>query len=419
MKNLEIKLYGHTLGVLSQTLQGVAFEYYPEFKRSGLDLSPLQLPLDGKQVFVSEPEWRNTNGLPGVFNDSLPDRFGNNLLAAHFLSKGRLESDIDVFDKLQYVGTRGMGAIEYHPGIDTEPLTRAISLEEIEQVSKLGTASKEKLQTHIDSDHSLLDIIEIGTSAGGARAKALIAINEENGEIRSGQIPQPEAFTYYLIKIDGANEGTLSEPSGYGRLEYAYYQMVRDSGIDMAPSKLYADTHFLTQRFDRTTTGEKIHVHSLCGIAGLDYHNVGGYSYENYFMVARQLGLGIDSFEEMFRRMVFNVLAHNCDDHTKNFSFMMLPSGEWKLSPAFDMSYSYKSSNEWVNGHNMRVNGKRTAITTEDLLAIGRKFNVSKRKRILQDVNEVVNRFAEYAEENKVKAGLIEDVELHRPKLIL
>ena len=418
MKNLEITLYGYTVGVLSQTPQGVAFEYYPEFKRSGLDISPMQLPLNGKQVFINEPDWRFTNGIPGVFNDSLPDRFGNNLLAAHFLSQGLREADIDIFDKLQYVGTRGMGGLEYHPGLDTEPLTRAISLEEIEKISQLGTLSKEKLKTHIESDGSLLDIIEIGTSAGGARAKALISIHDQTGEIRSGQIEQPEGYKYYLIKIDGANEGTLNEPSGYGRLEYAYYQMVKDCGINMSHSELYQGTHFMTQRFDRTVKGEKIHVHSLCGIAGLDYNNVGGYSYENYFMVARQLGLGINSFEEMYRRMVFNVLAQNCDDHTKNFSFMMMPSGEWKLSPAFDMCYSYNSSNEWVNGHNMRVNGKRTKIDVDDLFEIGRKFNVSKRKQIIDKVASVVNQFVSFAEENGVTAKLRDEVEQNRPKLI-
>jgi serine/threonine-protein kinase HipA len=185
----------------------------------------------------------------------------------------------------------------------------------------------------------------------------------------------------------------------------------------MMQSQLYADLHFLTQRFDRDNQGEKIHVHSLCGLLGLNYHNVGSYSYEQYFMVARKLGLGQDTLEEMFRRMVFNVLAHNCDDHTKNFSFQMDRKGRWSLSPAFDLCYSYDSANDWVNGHNMRVNDKRKAITFRDLMTVGEKFNIKRRRKIFKKVKTTLDTFVVYAKKNKVDRRLQVEVEKNRPRI--
>ncbi len=414
---IEIFIWNKRVGALVKTPEGIAFQYDPEFIKLGLDLSPINLSLEGKNVFINEADWKATEGIPGLIYDSLPDKFGNDLLRTYFTDKGLTENDIDVFSKLQYIGTRGMGALEFSPASEIEQTEDIISLEEIEKISMLSTKGKEALKTNLEDKNALLQILHIGTSAGGARAKALIAINKENGNIKSGQLPLGADYDYFLIKIDGANETELGEPSGFGRLEYTYSQMAKDCEIQMTGCSLYKDLHFLTKRFDRDEHGEKIHIHSLCGLLGLDYHQVGHYSYEHYFMAARKLGLGQDAMEEVFRRMVFNVLVHNCDDHTKNFSFMMDQEGNWSLSPAFDLCYSYDNSNEWVNGHNMRVNGKRTEITYDDLMQVGKKFNIKKRKTIVENIKTVVDDFPEYAHKNNVKQLLIDEVEKNRPRI--
>lgn len=414
---VDIYIWNMHVGALVKTQEGIAFQYNPAFKKTGLEISPINLPLNGKEVYSNEPDWRETDGIPGFIYDSLPDRFGNNLLRTYFQDKGLTERDIDVFTKLQYIGTRGMGALEYYPATETEPDNDVIAIEDIEKISMLATKGKEALTTNLEDKKALLQILHIGTSAGGARAKALIAINKITGDIKSGQIQHGTDYEYFLIKIDGANEQSLSEPSGFGRLEFAYSQMAVDCNIEMTDCSLYNDTHFLTKRFDRDQYGNKIHIHSLCGILGLNYNRIGEYSYEQYFMAARALGLGQDSMEEIFKRMVFNVLVHNCDDHTKNFSFMMDKSGTWSLSPAFDLCYSYNSSNEWVNGHNMRVNSKRTEITYQDLMLVGEKFNIKKRKDIFQKIKLVVDKFPEYAKKNQVIEKLIVEVEMNRPRI--
>lgn len=414
---IEIFIWNKRVGALVKTPEGIAFQYDPEFIKLGIDLSPINLPLEGKNVFINEADWKATEGIPGLIYDSLPDKFGNDLLRTYFTDKGLTENDIDVFSKLQYIGTRGVGALEFSPASEIEQTEDIISLEAIEKISMLSTKGKEALKTNLEDKNALLQILHIGTSAGGARAKALIAINKENGNIKSGQLPLGADYDYFLIKIDGANETNLGEPSGFGRLEYTYSQMAKDCEIQMTDCSLYKDLHFLTKRFDRDAHGEKLHIHSLCGLLGLDYHQVGHYSYEHYFMAARKLGLGQDVMEEVFRRMVFNVLVHNCDDHTKNFSFMMDQKGNWSLSPAFDLCYSYDNSNEWVNGHNMRVNGKRTEINYDDLIEVGKKFNIKKRKKIVENIKKVVDDFPEYAHKIKVKQSLIDEVEKNRPRI--
>ncbi|MGQ0828212.1 MAG: type II toxin-antitoxin system HipA family toxin [Bacteroidota bacterium] len=414
---IKVYIWDKYVGALVKTSQGVAFQYDPEFKKLNLNISPIHLPIEGKEIYINETDWKETGGIPGVIYDSLPDRFGTDLLKTYFIEKGLTEKDIDVFAKLQYIGSRGMGALEYRPADKIEQTDEVISLEEIEKISILGTEGKAALKTNLKNKKALLQILHIGTSAGGARAKALIAINKKNGIIRSGQLYHGSDYDYYLIKIDGANKKKLAEPSGFGRLEYTYSQMAKDCEIHMTDCSLYKNIHFLTKRFDRDKNGDKIHIHSLCGILGLDYNKIGEYSYEQYFMTARRLGLGINSIEEIFKRMVFNVLAHNCDDHTKNFSFMMDQNGQWSLSPAFDICYSYDRSNEWVNGHNMRVNNKRVGITHTDLMLVGEKFNIKRRKEIFKKIKSVIDKFEIYAKENDVKKELISEVEKNRPRI--
>ncbi len=414
---VEIYIWNKYVGALVETPQGIAFQYAPEFKKSKLKLSPINLPLNGKDIYINETDWKNTDGIPGLFYDSLPDQFGTNLLKTYFTNKGLTENDIDIFTKLQYIGTRGMGALEYHPATETEQTDDIISIEEIEKISILATKGKEALNTNLQDKKALLKILHIGTSAGGARAKALIAINKKNGDIKSGQIQLESDYEYFLIKIDGANKEKLGEPSGFGRLEYTYSQMAVDCNIQMTECSLYNDLHFLTKRFDRDQFGNKIHIHSLCGILGLDYNRIGQYSYEQFFMTARKLELGQDAMEEIFRRMVFNVLAHNCDDHVKNFSFMMDQNGIWSLSPAFDLCYSYDSTNNWVKGHNMRVNNKRTGITYADLMVVGEKFNIKKRTEIFGKIKAVVDIFQDYSNANNVRNDLINMIEKKRPRI--
>lgn len=414
---IEIYIWDKYVGALVKTPQGIAFQYSPEFMNLKLELSPINLPLNGKDIYINEFDWKNTEGIPGLIYDSLPDRFGTNLLKTYFTEKGLTEKDIDVFTKLQYIGARGMGALEYRPATDVEETNKIISIEEIEKLSLIATKGKEALNTNLKDKKALLQILQLGTSAGGARVKALIAINKHNGDIKSGQLKLDNDYEYFLIKIDGANKNELNEPSGFGKLEFTYSQMAKDCNIKMTECSLYNNTHFLTKRFDRTQTGEKIHVHSLCGMLGLDYNQIGQYSYEQYLMTARKLELGQDTMEEIYRRMVFNVLAHNCDDHTKNFSFMMDKQGNWSLSPAFDLCYSYDSTNQWVDGHNMMINNKRTNITYADLMVIGEKFNIKKRKEIVELIKGVIDTFKEYAKKNHVKKDLINEVEKNRPHI--
>lgn len=414
---IEVYIWGHYVGALVQSDQGIAFQYHPEFKKSDLNISPVYLPLNGKDVYLNEPEWKATQGIPGVIYDSLPDTFGNNLLEVYFFNKGLTKNDIDVFSKLQYIGARGMGALEYKPATDVEQWDRVISMQEIQEIAMLAARERTDFHANLKDKKSLLQILHIGTSAGGARAKALIAINKATGDIRSGQMDWGEDYDPCLMKIDGANAKELGEPGGYGRLEYTYYQMATACGIQMSECWLHNGVYFVTKRFDRLDNGEKLHAHSLCGLLSMDYQQVGQYSYEHYFTAARRLGLGYDSLEEIFRRMVFNVLAHNCDDHTKNFLFLMNQDGRWSLSPAFDVCYSYDRSNEWVNGHNMRVNGKRTGITFEDLMIVGKKFNIRKREMIIREMAEIIDRFKDYADKNNVDVALIEEVEKNRPRI--
>ena len=255
---IEVYIWEKYVGALVKTPEGIAFQYNPEFKKSGLNLSPINLPLDGKDVYINETDWKATEGIPGFIYDSLPDLFGTNLLMTYFTTKGLAEKDIDVFAKLQYIGARGMGAIEFRPANETEQTDDIISLEDIEKISILATKGKKALETNLKSKKALLQILHIGTSAGGARAKALIAIHKNTGDIKSGQLALGADYTYCLIKIDGANKKELAEPSGYGRLEYAYSQMAIDCGIEMSKCSLYNNLHFLTERFDRDQDGNKI-----------------------------------------------------------------------------------------------------------------------------------------------------------------
>jgi serine/threonine-protein kinase HipA len=407
----EVQLWGRTIGAVSlESGRDVAtFQYAPEFARSGIQLSPLMMPLS-ERVYEFPALPRNTfHGLPGLLADSLPDRFGNALIDAWLATQGRTPESFDAVERLCYTGKRGMGALEFKPaqGIAPRKTTR-IEIDSLVRLVGEVLTHRGNLQGHFHEtgkEQALRDILSVGTSAGGARAKAVIAWNRATNEVRSGQIAAGEGFEYWLLKFDGVagnKDKELEDPKGYGTIEYAYYLMAKAAGITMSECRLLEENgrrHFMTRRFDRLADGEKLHMQSLCAMAHFDFNQAGAYSYEQALMTIRQLGLPMAAVAEQFRRMVFNIVARNQDDHVKNIAFLMNKEGEWSLAPAFDVTYSYNASGVWTAAHQMTMNGKRDGFTREDF-ALCAKAAMMKRGRaeiILDEVQATVNRWPEYA----------------------
>ena len=302
----------------------------------------------------------------------------------------------------------------YRPGPFSVGLLQL--LQYLFQVHLLLLNQRDQLRTnHLKKTEALNDIIQVGSSAGGARPKAIIAWNEETGEIRSGQIQAPDGFDYWIMKFDGVQSKSLHNPQGFGRIEYAYHLMAKEAGISMMPCRLFEEkgrAHFMTKRFDRTSSYRKLHVQTLCGIAHFDYNKAGRYSYEEAFQVMRKLKLPFQDAKEQYRRMIFNILARNQDDHTKNISFVMFKSGKWRLSPAYDLTFSYNPEGNWTHMHQMSLNGKRDDFHRNDLLEAGRAISIKKPEEILEEVEQAIskwNSFAEKAEVNKEQAAFIND----------
>lgn len=391
-----------------------AFEYEPSFIQSGLELSPIMMPV-GEQKIYRFPETQNNNtfkGLPGLLADVLPDKYGNALINQWLIRNQRPPNSINPVETLCFIGKRAMGALEFEP---TVPKTKSNSLklevaELIDITSKILSGRQEFLtQLQPDQEKALQAIIKIGSSAGGARAKALIAFNKETKEVRSGQADVPKDFDHYLIKFDGIEDEQLGASKGYGRVEMAYYTMAIDAGINMMESELLEENdraHFMTQRFDRVHGKGKIHVQSFCAMRHYDFQEINVYAYEDLFETMRWLGLPYPQAEELFRRMAFNVIARNCDDHTKNFAFTMSKSGEWSLSPAFDVCHAYRPSSSWVSQHCLSVNGKRNNITRKDLLTVAKNMNIKGGDEIIDKVNAVVSNWPNYADRQKVDPKL-------------
>ncbi|GHV10378.1 toxin HipA [Bacteroidia bacterium] len=389
------------------------FEFYDSFAIEQLDVAPLVMPLEdilrGDKVFSFPAHKGNTfKGLPGLLADSLPDDYGNKILDEWFASKGLSVSEFTPLDRLCYVGKRGMGALEYEPANKDASLNESSRIE-IVQLTELAREvlnKREAFQANLlKGDKAILDILKVGTSAGGAKPKAIIAWNEKTGEIRSGQVKAPEDFSYWLLKFDGVEDRKIGDnPSGIGRIEYAYYQMALASGIEMTESRLLTEgkyAHFMTKRFDRTDKGEKLHTQTLCAMA--HYDRDGRYSYEQAFQTMRKLHLYYPDIEQMYRRMVFNVVARNQDDHTKNHAFIMDKTGQWKLAPAYDLCYSYSPSGKWTSQHQMSLNNKRDNFTKDDLLSVAKNMDIKNGREIIQDVVEVVSKWEVYAQEAGVK----------------
>jgi len=420
----EVSLWGRAVGVLAyaEDSRYATFEFMPEFVNEGIDIAPLKMPLSNPDRVYTFPSlsWETYKGLPAVFADTLPDDFGNAVINAWLAREGRDIGSFTPLERLLYVGTRSMGAFEYHPAIKTKIKTADnLQLDSLVKMAQSVLDSRENLEGRIDASADALgDIIQVSTSAGGARAKALVAINHDRTVIKSGQVDAPDGFDHFLLKFDGVREHskgreTFGDPLGYGRMEYAYYRMAKDAGITISDSELLMDgkrAHFLTKRFDRKGN-KKILYQSLCAMDHADFKKPGMYSYEQLFGVMRSLKLSREDAIELYRRMAFNVVARNHDDHTKNFGFIMTgPESNWRLAPAFDIAYSYKPGSEWVNSHQLTLSGKRDNFTREDILDVGLKmigkFKRKEAEAILDNVVSVVSEWDSYSKQ----AGVFDDL---------
>jgi len=412
-----IKMWGSTVGAVlwNDTMQLASFEYDPSFISKGYNLAPLKMPLTDDRIY-NFPELRsrrnteeNTfNGLPGLLADVLPDRYGNRLINNWLAQQGRPEDSMNPIEKLCFIGTRGMGALEFKPSTNKRMDSFSIEMDNLVNVAALMLNERERFSTNLEVNKlkGMQDILTIGTSAGGARAKAIITYNEKTGEVRSGQTTNPKGFKHYLIKLDGVDDAQFGTTKGYGRIEMAYYYMAVACGIAMMPSRLLEENgraHFLTQRFDREDGNVKHHIQTLCAMKHYDYNQVGQYSYEQLFQTMRELGLTYPEAEQMFTRMVFNVIARNCDDHTKNFAFRLKQNDGWEISPAYDICHAYRPGSPWVSKHALTINGKREHILLEDFLIVANSMNIKKPKLIIQKINDQVQQWETFA--NKVNVA--------------
>lgn len=421
---VEVKLWGTTIGALSMVEgeQVAQFEYAPGFLEAGVEPSPIIMPVS-KRIYSFPQLSRTFHGLPGLFADSLPDKFGNKVIDSWLMRQGRNPESFTALERLCYTGNRGMGALEFLPlqgpdstadeSLDVENL-RSFAAEVLNQRKSFSTKLLSK-----KNQKSFEDILRVGTSAGGARAKILVAYNEKTGEIRSGQVAASPDFGYWLLKLDDVENNSDKEPAdmfGYGAIEYTYSQMVKDAGIDMTECKLYeccGHRHFMTRRFDRLYGGKKLHYQSLCGIAHYDFNMPGAYSYEQALDVVKRLDLGYEALEQMYRRAVFNICARNQDDHAKNIGFLMDKRGVWSLAPAFDMTYAYNPEGAWTGSHQMTFNGKRGGFTLDDFKAVAKfaGFKQGRYKKIIAEVEEAVHQWPKLAKQNGVPARIVRAIE--------
>jgi serine/threonine-protein kinase HipA len=413
---VEVRAWGKTVGALAvgDRRGAYSFEYSPEWVRSGIELAPFLMPLTLNRTYSFPDLATDTfRGLPPMIADALPDRFGNSIVDAYLARAGIPATEITSLDRLAYLGARGMGALEFLPSTDHyKPAPTALDLSDL--IVSARRAIHGSLASEAESEESLQQIIDVGTSAGGARAKAIVNYNPVSKELRSGHLPPQEGFEPWLLKFDGIGESSEpSETRNFGRIEYAYSQMARAAGIEMSTTALLEEggrAHFLTRRFDRDGDGDKIHLQSLCATDALDYNQTGVHDYSQYLNRVDGLGLPASARSQAWRRMVFNVAAANCDDHTKNFAFLCDASTGWRLAPAFDVTHSYSESSPWVNQHQMSVNGKFRDIGRKDLLAVADRYDVAGALGALSDIADAVDAWPEFANEARVPAGLIDSI---------
>ncbi len=420
-----VKIWGEVAGaIIWDERNGIAsFEYDPDFRKLGYDLSPIKMPLYQEGRIFSFPELRagrdaeydTFKGLPGLIADALPDKYGNQLINAWLVRNGRPENSMNPVEKLCFIGQRGMGALEFEPTqFSGNQPSFSVEINSLVSVAQEMLSDRQDFDTNLkeDEQEAMMDILKIGTSAGGARPKAIIAYNPKTGEVRSGQSSAPIGFEHWLIKLDGVSDAQFGESSGWGRVEMAYYLMAKASGIDMMECELLEENgraHFLTKRFDRTGNHTKHHMLTLCGMQHYDFNDMQSYSYEQIFQTMRILRLPYPQAEEMYRRMVFNIVGKNCDDHTKNFAFRLKQGSRWELSPAYDICYAYRPGSIWVSQHALSVNGKRKDFERSDLLTIAKTMNIKKANHIIDEIIEAVKSWKVFAKE----AGVGEEL-MHR-----
>ena len=417
MVNLaHVKIWGEMVGYLfwREDNQTATFEYTPEFKKLRLDLSPIVMPLTSQRVYSFSNISRETFlGLPGLFADSLPDAYGKALLDRWLASNGRTYAN--PVERLCYQGKRSMGALEFEPAHNDYLETSSnIEIDSLVATAREVLNQREAFSTNMsDTKETLINIIKVGTSAGGQRAKAIIAYNDTTKEVRSGQIDAPEGFEHWLLKLDGVTNNELGDPQHYGKIEYIYHLLAKEAGINMAECRLLEENgraHFMTKRFDRHKNN-KIHMQTLCGIAHYDYKMLRAYSYEQAFQIMRRLRLPYNQAEEMYRRMVFNVVARNQDDHTKNISFLMNRTGKWSLSPAYDVSWAYNPQGDWTSKHQMSINNKWDDITREDLVTVAQNMNIKHHNEIIEQVTDAISHWRKLATEYEIPEDTIRQIE--------
>ena len=412
-----VMLWGTTVGYfyLEEGRNYVSFEYDKDFVRRGIEISPLMMPLSNRVYEFPELATPAFKGVPGLLADSLPDKFGNAVIDQWLASKGRTPESFNVVERLCYTGKRGMGALEYRPAMNLHVgSTEQIDIAGLVDFASSVLENRENIHLSARDDMTYKQLLKLGTSAGGARAKAVIAYNEETGDIRSGQVDLDEGYDYWLIKFDGVTRNgdhNLQDAPEYTLIEYAYYQMALKAGIVMSKCKLLEEggrKHFMTKRFDRVN-GKKLHMQSLGAIAHIDYNEPGLSSYEMASLTARRLGLPSSDIEQFYRRMIFNVLAVNQDDHVKNISFLMDRNGTWTLSPAYDVTFAFDSGNKWLQAHQMTINGKKSNILMDDMIVCGQNMDMktSKCKKIIEEVKEAVKEWPTIARSVKIRENTI------------
>ena len=413
----EVRLWGELVGAISLADGATVadFEYDAGFVKEGWEVAPLAMPLSTRVYRFPALRTDSFHGLPGLLADSLPDRFGNALINAWLARQGRQPESFSAVERLCYVGRRGMGALEFQPALGPRP-TAAARLQ-VANLVELATAALDR-RSGLDATFSpggdsdtLRQILRVGTSAGGARPKAVISWHPPTGEVRSGDVEAPPGFEPWLLKLDGvAGDGvgeSIVEPQGYGAIEYAYYLMAKDAGLTMTECRLLEEggrRHFMTRRFDRLPNGEKLHMQSLGGIAHFDFNAAGAHAYEQALLVIRRLGLGMEALQQQFRRMAFNILARNQDDHVKNIAFLMDRRGNWSLAPAYDVTYAWQPAGRWTALHQMTLNGKRDGFTPDDFLQCADSASIGRARAmaICREVASAVSRWPEYAERANV-----------------
>jgi|FLOH01.1.fsa_nt_gi serine/threonine-protein kinase HipA len=413
-----VNLWGRRIGAIlwEDEARIGRFEYDPAFVPSGIELAPLMMPLAARDYSFPALNRDTFHGLPGMLADVLPDRYGNALIDAWLVSEGRNPGSFNPVERLCYTGSRGIGALEFQPTLgDAERTSNPLDVAALVDLAGQILSDRQSFATSLqqgEEGHAIRDILRVGTSAGGARAKAVIAWNPTSGEIRSGDADHKSGFSHWLLKFDGVSNNRdreLAMPKGYGRIEYAYYKMAVAAGVDMMESRLLHEndrSHFVTKRFDRNDQGEKLHQQSLCAIAHYDFNMAGAYSYEQAMLVMRQLHLPMAAIEQQFRRAVFNILARNQDDHVKNIAFLMDKRGQWSLSPAFDMTYNYNPDGLWTGRHQMSLNGKRAAFQLADFSACGATLSLQRGRavEIVEQVRSAVAMWPSFA----ATAGVLE-----------